>query len=385
MARRDLIVALGFVTLRDMRRRPRSYPVDRLVHALIEGCDLPDSLGRVLVADPYRTVGVRLKRRLAGVPNPEAPPGGRVTFAEPKRLGRRDPTRIRRAARVYTAYGQALRRSAEASGLTRPAVLTDNPLAAGFADLSWAEAVTYYAWDDWAAHPSFRRWSMLYERAYGEIRERGHAVCAVSQTIVDRIRPKGPAAVVPNGIDPSEWLAPAPPPAWYAALPHPRFIYVGTLDRRIDVQAVAAVADAFPQGSVALVGGGADDEQLHPLRGLPNVHIHGSVARDGVCGLVGASDVGLVPHVSTDLTRAMSPLKLYEYLAAGLPVAAAELAPMRGVSDRVVLCGNGDFAAAAGAALNLGRSTDQARRRFIDQNAWSRRHAQILELSLAPS
>jgi hypothetical protein len=40
---------------------------------------------------------------------------------------------------------------------------------------------------------------------------------------------------------------------------------------------------------------------------------------------VSALDVGLVPFVVDDMTRAVSPLKMYEYLAAGVPVVASPL------------------------------------------------------------
>ena len=63
------------------------------------------------------------------------------------------------------------------------------------------------------------------------------------------------------------------PPEWLARLPGPRFLYVGTLDSRLDVEAVLAVARAWPQGSVALVGPLADRDHLAPLQAEPNVTI----------------------------------------------------------------------------------------------------------------
>ena len=45
-----------------------------------------------------------------------------------------------------------------------------------------------------------------------------------------------------------------------------------------------------------------------------------------------AAQVCLVPHRETPMSRAMSPLKLYEYLGAGSPVVATDLPPIRGVS-----------------------------------------------------
>jgi glycosyltransferase involved in cell wall biosynthesis len=46
-------------------------------------------------------------------------------------------------------------------------------------------------------------------------------------------------------------------------------------------------------------------------------------------GLIVGWDVGLIPYRVTEETRHASPLKLYEYLAAGLPVVTADVPAVR--------------------------------------------------------
>ncbi len=92
---------------------------------------------------------------------------------------------------------------------------------------------------------------------------------------------------------------------------------------------------------MVLVGALADPAHLEPLRALPNVHLRPPVPRAEIAALIAAADACLVPHVRTQADVAMSPLKLYEYVAAGRPVAAVDLPPMRGISPRVVLVGEG--------------------------------------------
>ena len=96
--------------------------------------------------------------------------------------------------------------------------------------------------------------------------------------------------------------------------------------------------------------------------------------------LVTAADVCLMPHVDNALTRAMSPLKLYEYLAGGAPVAALDLAPIRDVSPRVVIredLGRGDRS-----GLGPGASSRADRRAFAEANSWKSRQEPILQLAL---
>jgi glycosyltransferase involved in cell wall biosynthesis len=110
----------------------------------------------------------------------------------------------------------------------------------------------------------------------------------------------------------------------------------------------------------------------------------GLAPRQEVVNLIGAAEACLVPHVRDRLTEAMSPLKLYEYLAGGLPVVATDLPPMRGVDPRVTLVPEGgDVAAAVRAALAQGRASEDERRAFIAANTWRSRHERLIELALA--
>ena len=54
----------------------------------------------------------------------------------------------------------------------------------------------------------------------------------------------------------------------------------------------------------------------------------GLASRPEIVSLIGTAEACLIPHVGNRLTEAMSPLKLYEYLAGGRPVAAVDLPPI---------------------------------------------------------
>jgi len=377
---RDVILSLCFVTWEDAHRRGMHFPPDRLIAALIAD----PRVGRLIVVDPFRDrVRTLAKRALGRTLDPvETIDDLAVGHLRPLRSGRRDPTDIPALERQFGRYDRLVEHSAGAAGLERPVVITTSPLAAGFASFDWAGPVTFYAWDDWAVHPTYRPWWPAFDEVHRRIRERGTRMCAVSQAILDRARPSGPALVIPNGVDPPEWTGDALAPAWFGELPAPRLLYAGTLDSRIDTDMVVRTAERFPEGSIVLVGLIADADHLAPLRDLPNVHIHPAVPREQITGLIRASDACLVPHARTDLTLAMSPLKLYEYVAGGRPVAATDLPPMRGISPRVVLtAAGGDFPAAVERALELGPAPEPERLEFVRANSWAGRHAALLDLA----
>jgi teichuronic acid biosynthesis glycosyltransferase TuaH len=376
--RGDAIFTFDDITWDAAQRRGMCFPTDRVALALSRD----SRVERLLICDQPRSAAIKLAkdalRRAAPFPATD-----RVHLHQPLRLRRRDPATIAGLKRSYAAYGHRLRRAADRHGLERPAVITAHPFVAAFAELEWAGPVTLLATDDWAAHPAYRRWQPAYLAAYERIASRRRRVCAVTETIVERIAPLGPAAVVPNGVDPSEWLEPGAPPSWMAELPGPRFLYVGTLDSRLDVEAVLEIARAWPDGAVVLVGPLADQSHLQPLLAESNVTLPGPVSRAEVTALVRTADACLLPHMRTPLTEAMSPLKIYEYLAGGGPVVATDLPPVRCIAGPVELVPpGGDFVAAAHAALERGPMSETERGRFVECNAWARRCDEVLALAL---
>ena len=110
-----------------------------------------------------------------------------------------------------------------------------------------------------------------------------------------------------------------------------------------DWDGLRAVAQANPDATVILIG---------EARGVPkdvpdNVVFLGLKAQGDLPGYLTRLDVGLVPFTVTPTTHAVSPLKVFEYLACGVPVAAPPLRALDGV-DGVVL--DADLVAAVAAA-----------------------------------
>ena len=333
----DVVFTFYGETWTDAQRRNMYMAGDRLVETLLHS----PVVRSLVVANPYRSAVTQWARRIAGQHHAAFPQAHDRILVEPRRLRRRDPTSVRALERACAAYDRLLERAAARLGARDPAVITTSPFVAGFAPLRWARNVTFYAWDDWPSGLPVRRWWPAYEEAYARVRHSGRGVVAVSQPILDRIMPTGPSAVIPNGVKPEEWRTPPPAATWFATLPSPRILYVGVVDDRLDLGAVHDVADRFPRGTVVFLGPVGDPRSVERLRSLPNVRIEPAVGRREVAGAVHAADVCIMPHVGNRLTTAMSPLKLYEYLAGGRPVTATDLPPVRAVDRRIVLVRDG--------------------------------------------
>lgn len=109
-----------------------------------------------------------------------------------------------------------------------------------------------------------------------------------------------------------------PIPRELQGLPRPIIGFYGLIADWVDLRLIRAVADAHPHGSVVLVG--KVDTSLEALEGAPNVHLLGRRPYEELPGFCKGFDVALMPFVDNELAASSNPLKVREYLAAGLPV-----------------------------------------------------------------
>lgn len=122
-----------------------------------------------------------------------------------------------------------------------------------------------------------------------------------------------------------------------AALPRPRIVFTGAIvSTKLDLPLLLALARARPAWSFALVGpvGPGDPRtDVSALAAAPNVHLLGPRTYAELPDVLRVSDVGLIPYSRNQLTDSVFPMKVYEYLAAGLPVIATELPALAGVAE----------------------------------------------------
>jgi glycosyltransferase involved in cell wall biosynthesis len=91
-----------------------------------------------------------------------------------------------------------------------------------------------------------------------------------------------------------------------------------------------------------------------------------------------AFDVCIVPHLVNDFTESLSPLKLYEYLAAGLPIVSTPVSGFRDFPELVHLAsGPQAFIEAVKVALAEPPEVRQRRRTVAAEHSWSARLDEI--------
>jgi glycosyltransferase involved in cell wall biosynthesis len=171
-------------------------------------------------------------------------------------------------------------------------------------------------------------------------------------------------ARIPNGVDFRAYATPAPEPEDLRNVPHPRVGYIGVIKRQLDFPLLLTLATRRPDWSFVLVGPvrhlAEDEEPFSHLRRLPNVHCIGERAVSALPGYAQHFDVGIMPYDLNDYTRYIYPLKLHEYLAAGLPVVGTPIRTLQDFPDVVSTARNAEEWVAAIAKCLLPAARDPA-------------------------
>jgi glycosyltransferase involved in cell wall biosynthesis len=126
------------------------------------------------------------------------------------------------------------------------------------------------------------------------------------------------------------------------SIPGPRLGFFGVIDERLDLELVAALADADPQWQIVMVGPVVkiDPAQL-PQRA--NLHWLGQQPYELLPQLVAGGDVCLMPVALNESTRYISPTKTLEYMAAGKPVVSTAIHDVQAMfSDVVTIVADAD-------------------------------------------
>ena len=140
--------------------------------------------------------------------------------------------------------------------------------------------------------------------------------------------PEGNIAYIPNGADPSDFEPSLPRAELRRHYGFDKFtaIYAGAHGPANGLHHLLNAADAIRDLDldVVLVGGGVDKVGLQDSarkRGLDNVRFMDPVAKDEIPDLLHAADLGLHVLADVELFRtAVSPNKVFDYMAAALPV-----------------------------------------------------------------
>ena len=204
------------------------------------------------------------------------------------------------------------------------------------------ELSVYYCVDEWSMFSHLDREGTV--AAEQRLLAKVDCVFAVTQGLADAKRAVNPEThLAPHGVDHATFaraLDPATPlPADLAGLPRPIIGFYGTLRDWVDVELITGVARRRPNWSIVLLGQVLDDL---PFGNLPNVHLLGRKPHGELPAYCKGFDVGIIPYRLIDRIPFVNPIKLREYLSAGLPVVSTDVPEVRKYTAWCAIAGDPD-------------------------------------------
>jgi glycosyltransferase involved in cell wall biosynthesis len=225
-----------------------------------------------------------------------------------------------------------LRQARPKGSSSHPIVWTYHPYMLRIAKALDPAALVYHCVDNIGAVPGID--GAAFDRAERELLANADWTFATSPALRDRCAAVAPSRTEYFGnVADIELFATARQagsiPADLEAVPRPRIAYVGVLsDFKIDFELIEHAVTRRPDWHLVLIGDereGQSSAALARLKKRSNVHYLGWKPYTQLPDYLRGIDVALLPQRINAYTRAMFPMKYFEYLAAGRPVVATPL------------------------------------------------------------
>jgi glycosyltransferase involved in cell wall biosynthesis len=283
-----------------------------------------------------------------------------------------------------------IRRVASDAGIRRPILWISRPELAGALGRFDECLSIYHVVDEYGgytSHDDVTRKALW--KAEEALLDRVDMSIVVSRELLKRkSAPNREVFLVENAVDIEKYDArrkSSNVPDDLATIARPRLGYSGLIGSRLDLGLLRNLARARPDWSIVLIGkvdSRGCEEDIAALNRLTNVHFLGEKPYSEIPGYVLGFDVGLLPYRINLETRNISPLKMYEYLAAGVPVVSTDIPAVEDCKDIVDVRNNAqEFEDACAFRLGEDSSEEVGKRvAFARCNTWESRVEQLWQI-----
>jgi glycosyltransferase involved in cell wall biosynthesis len=247
-------------------------------------------------------------------------------------------------------------------GMDRFQLWTFIPTALPYLGMPGEQVAVYYCTDEWSrfSYVNGARIAQMEE----ELCRRSDVVFTTARTLWNSKHGWNPEThLALHGVDHAHFARALDPdttiPDELADCRGPVVGFFGLIHDWIDLGLLAHVARRRPEWTLAVIGKANVD--LAPLRALPNVRLLGRRPYDELPRYCKAFSVGVMPFAINELTNNVNPIKMREYLSAGLPVVSTDLPEVRDYAESVRVARTPDeFLVACDQAID---TDDAAKRR----------------------
>lgn len=219
-----------------------------------------------------------------------------------------------------------VKRAMRKLGFRRPINFVFNPAAAVVAGALGEEQIIYYCVDEYTEFSGVSS-TALAELEQELLRRSDLVVVSAERLYESKVKTNPRTVLIRHGVDFDHFRQAVDPktsvPDAIRDLPRPVIGFFGLIADWVDLELMAAVANKFSHGSMVLLGKATTDTSV--LEKVPNVHLLGRVSYESLPSYCKGLDVALMPFRINELTLNANPLKVREYIAAGLPVVSTAI------------------------------------------------------------
>lgn len=230
-----------------------------------------------------------------------------------------------------------VRSAAKKLGFTKPILWLFTPSSADYVGKLDEDLMIYHCLDDYSASPHWNRFGNVAEQER-QLQAQADLVITCSDNLFEQKAKECSEIInVPNAVDFDLFYSTlderTPVAPSLAQIKSPIIGACGTMDFRFDEALLAKAARRYPEYHFVLVG--PVPNRFPGLESLPNVTFLGKKPREELPSYLKAFDVCLIPNRLNEFVKNTSPLKVYEFLAAGKPVVSPDIRGVQGFGDLV--------------------------------------------------
>jgi glycosyltransferase involved in cell wall biosynthesis len=276
-------------------------------------------------------------------------------------------------------------------GFKKPIIWLSYPTMGHFIDLIGPKLSIYHVVDEYSEYLKANKKKMLeWEK---QIFGKADIVIVVSEKLLKaKKKYHSNVHLIPNGVDFDKYEAAIKSsndvPEDISGLHRPILGYSGLISYRLDLNLIKKTARKFPEWSIVLIGTiddrGCEDEIAQLLQ-IPNVYFLGMKPIDLVPHYIVAFDASIIPYSQNGEVENLSPLKLYDAMAAGKPVVTTDFPAAHEFKDLIYINDTHDqFIRSIELALcETDESKYHDRIHAASENTWDDRITQISKI-IAP-
>ncbi len=278
----------------------------------------------------------------------------------------------------------AIKKLCRKLGFNEPIIWITLPVdtAATLVDKLNARLLIYDCIDEYA---SFQKNSNHIRKTEIEILKKSSLVFATSNHLFERMKKTNTNTyLIPNACDLSHFAqmrnSNMSIPSEISHIKPPIVGYIGAVSYCFDLELIEFIARSSTNLSIVIIGETHVDRSVLPV--ADNIYYLGQKKYLELPNYMKAFDVGIIPFKVNDLTNTINPVKLFEYLACGIPVVSTDLTEVKTYGSVVSIAKTKEeFLTLLKKAIE-DNSIDkiEARLKVASENTWDNRVETILRL-----